>query len=300
MALRIISLPVERLLRKVSDPLLTVDAMTIGVFDGLHLGHKTLIDTMLSLKSGGQTALVTFSEHPRRILNGHPPVRLLDFKIRNRILSEWGVDWLVVLEATPELFQLEAGEFLDSILDAIRTNHFVVGPNFQFGKDRKGTIETLRKKIDDRLVVLDEKIVGAHPPRATLIRKLLAEADLAGANALLGRPYSVIGQVRSGDGIGRAMGSPTLNIEPVPAAMPDGVYAVRTSAGNGVAHIGPRPTFEKAERRFEVHLFENRGNTDEMEVEFIQRIRDIRKFDHPDALRAAISSDIESAQRALS
>lgn len=296
--MKIVSLTVERLVKTISDPLLDLDAMTIGVFDGLHLGHKYLIQRMLALRQLKPAAVVTFSEHPRAILRGAAPERILDPRIRNRILSEWGVDWLVVLETNRDLLSLEAEEFLNAILGLLKTRHLVVGPNFVFGRGRKGNIDFLRSRLGERLIVVDQKVVAETPASATAIRERLAAGDLRAAASLLGRPYTVLGRSRSGDGIGRTLGSPTINLDPVPTAIPPGIYAAKTALGPAAVHIGPRPTLDKNDPRFEVFLFDAKIDRvpDELEVELIERIRDIRRFDSTDELKAEIARDVEATR----
>lgn len=289
-------------------PLLEIGAITIGVFDGLHAGHHRLVETLVREGSPSGSALVTFTDHPRAVLAGHAPVRILHPRLRNRLLASWGVGVVVQLATTRALLALSPEDFLDRLFAAVRARRIVVGPNFHFGRARAGTIETLRSRGREEVVVVEPTLSGetagkgAPLASATLIRNLLCVADLAGAARLLERDYAVLAIPRSGDAIGRTIGSPTLNLYPVPEALPDGVYAVRSPFGPAVCHIGPRPTLGSKERRFEVHVLEGApspGDSDEIEIAFVEKLRDVKTFADVEELKRAIASDVEKAKRIL-
>jgi riboflavin kinase/FMN adenylyltransferase len=279
-------------------------AITIGVFDGLHLGHRRIVETMREAVGAAPIALVTFSAHPRAVLAGRAPVRVLHPVVRNRILSEWGVDAVVELVTDRALLALDAPSFARGLQSRLQAGLIVVGSNFAFGKGRSGGLETLRDHFVS-VTVVEPVEVGGLPASATRLRELLAKADFAAAEAMTGRRYAVIGTPERGDGIGRAIGSPTLNLAPPPETLPDGVYAVSTPAGNGVAHLGPRPTFDRVERRFEVHLLDARpecdpaGSDEGIEVIFAGRIREVRDFGCAEKLAEQIARDIAAARALL-
>ncbi|MEK8022352.1 MAG: riboflavin kinase [Candidatus Hydrogenedentota bacterium] len=285
-----------------ADPLIEVGALTIGVFDGLHLGHRSLIETLVRESRGSGAALVTFTEHPRVLLAGHGPVRILHPRLKNRILSEWGVTVIVLLEMNRGLLSLDPREFLDRLFSRISTGKVVIGPNFHFGRGRTGTVEMLRQHGREDVVVVDPMALEGELASATRIRNLLSTADLAAAARMTGREFSVLATPRSGDGIGRTMGSPTLNLYPVPEALPDGVYAVRSPFGPAVCHVGPRPTLGSKERRFEVHVLEGNpspADTDEIEITFVEKLRNVETFASIGDLQAAIAADVARAREML-
>jgi riboflavin kinase / FMN adenylyltransferase len=283
------------------NPLGPYAAITIGVFDGLHVGHLRIVETMREIAGNESVALVTFSTHPRAILSGRTPIRVLHPLLRNRILEAWGVDGVVELETNRELLGLDAPVFASGLQKRLLAREIVVGSNFGFGKGRQGGLETLRDYFESVTVVEPVEVEGL-PASATRLREMLAKADLAGAEAMTGRRYTVLGSPEHGDGIGRTIGSPTLNLTPPPETLPDGVYAVATSAGRGVAHLGPRPTFDRVERRFEVHLLDGAATTRgdvAVEVTFVGRIREIRNFGCAEKLSEQIARDIAAARAML-
>lgn len=290
--------------------------MTIGVFDALHLGHRSLFETMCErarcLPADRIVTVVTFSAHPKEVLQGIAPTRLLHQDLKYRTLRLWGVDQVVELETNRNLLSLQADEFAERLFARLAPRVVVLGSEFRFGKDRKGssaTFESMGRAEVERIPTLME---GELAVSATLARRFLASGQIERAADILGRPYAVLGAQEAGDRIGRGLGSPTMNLIPPPEALPDGVYAVGIGpfladfrgAANflpAVAHIGPRPTFESYERRFEVHVLDRVFDdvADRWEVRFHSKLRDVVMFTSADELRKQISRDIAGARAVL-
>lgn len=282
------------------------DSLALGVFDALHLGHRELVRRLVEAARGsgpgGVAALGTFDPHPRAVLHGAAPARLLQESVRDRLLAAWGVDLTVTLRVDRALLAMEAREFIEGLHAAVGFRHLIVGANFRFGRDRSGTVATLRDHLGEAAVIvvppvlLDDELVSA-----TRVRGCLAEGDVDAVTELLGRPYAVVAVPERGDGLGRTIGSPTVNLDPVPPALPDGVYAVATSLGPGVVHMGPRPTLGRVERRFELHLLDAPPPEEvgEVEVRFVARLREVMRFPDLESLRARIRADIAAARAAL-
>ncbi len=282
------------------------DALALGVFDALHLGHRELVRRLVEAAAqGGKrgvAALGTFDPHPRAVLHGAAPARLLQESVRDRLLASWGVDALVTLRVDRDLLAMEPRTFVEGLQRALGFQSLIVGANFRFGRDRVGTVATLRELLGERSVIvvppveLDGELISA-----TRVRGSLAEGDVDAVTELLGRPYAVVARPEKGDGLGRTIGSPTVNLEPVPPALPDGVYAVDTSLGAGVVHMGPRPTLGRIERRFELHLLDAPPpeDVDEVEVRFAARLREVMQFPGIEELRVQIARDIAAAREAL-
>ncbi len=298
-------------LQKLNGPL----HLAIGFFDGVHRGHRAVIDPILhsSREQGGDAVVVTFDPHPAEILSTRESPRLLtSVNHKVRILAEkLGIRNVLVIHFD-EKFAAQTGEqFVESILAAAPAGGIArisVGKGWHFGKGRDGNVDLLRE--------LGEKfgfdVTGAETVQfdgvnvsSTRIRKAIAEGDFKQARDLLGREYSVLGTVIEGKKMGRKFGFPTANLatqcEQFP---PTGVYAVRvTGAGdswNGVANLGFRPTVEEEEQELllETHLFglDHEIYGEELEVEFVSFLRGEKKFECVDSLKEQIAKDIDSAR----
>lgn len=286
-----------------------VDALALGVFDALHVGHRELVRAVVAATTGipgGVAAIGTFDPHPRAVLFGAAPARLLQDGVRERVLHSWGVRALVTLRVDREFLGMEPDEFALGLKAALGFSRVVVGANFRFGRGRRGTCATLVELLGpDHVVVVPSVEIDGEMVSATRVRGCLAEGDVEAVTQLLGRRYEVEATPERGDGLGRTIGSPTVNLEPVPPALPDGVYAVETSLGPGVVHMGPRPTLGRSERRFELHLLDGLPATSpddpagSVRVRFAARLREVTAFPNLDALKAQIAHDIRAAREAL-
>ncbi|ADG87788.1 riboflavin biosynthesis protein [Thermobispora bispora] len=296
--------------------------VTIGVFDGVHLGHQRLVGRAVGLarELGLPAVAVTFDPHPDEVVRpgSHPPL-LTGLRRRIELLASLGVDAVCVLRFTLELSRMSPDEFVQTALvDRLHAAHVVVGENFRFGHKAAGDVETLRtlgEKYDFAAegVPLVSNGVAIS---STLIRERVAAGDVAGAAAALGRPHRVEGVVVRGHQRGRALlGFPTANVESPPhTAIPaDGVYAgwlectQRPSPYEGerwpaAISIGTNPTFEGRERTVEAYALD-RDDLDlygaHVAVDFAERLRDTLRFESIEALIAQMREDVEQVRRLI-
>jgi riboflavin kinase/FMN adenylyltransferase len=287
--------------------------VTFGVFDGIHIGHQAVIDTLLKRAAQDElmSLLVGFYPHPLAFLAPErcPPV-LTPLSKRVEILQQFSIDEIIMLSFDAQIASMSPEFFVERVLlEKCRARHVVVGYACQFGKDRAGNAERLKvlsqKYPFDVSIVPPTEINGA-PVHSTRIREALARGDLKWSSELLGRPYSLIGNVVHGDGRGREIGFPTANIETQNQVYPpNGVYAIRAKLEerwlDGVLNIGMRPTFNGVNIQVEGHFF----NFNEViygkpvEIFFVEKIRNERKFPSPEFLIQQIQRDIATAREIL-
>jgi riboflavin kinase/FMN adenylyltransferase len=288
--------------------------MTVGTFDGVHLGHRQVLEEIAgrARRSGRRSVLLTFEPHPLRVVNPQaaPPLLTLP-KERREILAQSDLDVAVFFAFTRELSQYEPERFVRLLLDRFRLDELVIGYDHGFGRGRAGDVNLLKDlgvKYGFGVDVVEEVDVGGRPVSSTLVRRAIGGGDLETAERLLGRPYSLIAPVVRGAGRGRAIGYRTINLEvpdPTKLLPPDGVYAVRVewrggSAG-GMMHQGPRPTFDEAARSVEAHLFDTDQDLygQEVKLSWVQRLRNIVSFPSAEALKAQLDKDFAAARAAL-
>lgn len=287
--------------------------LTIGNFDGVHLGHQRLLGEVLRrARDRGQPAAVyTFDPPPRRVLApAHAQPQLTDWSDRARLLGDFGVQH-VIIERFSRAFAQHTPEWFAQEVLGQRVNpcEIVVGYDFRFGKARAGTLELLQRLLPQVPVSAIEAVEAeGGVVSSSRLRALVAAGEVAGAARLLGRPYALRGAVVSGDRRGRTLGFPTANVESSAELLPaTGVYAVRARINGGplrpaVANLGVRPTFG-GEGRFlvEVHLLDFTGELygHELGVQFVARLRGEQRFAGPEALRAQIALDTAAARAAL-
>jgi riboflavin kinase/FMN adenylyltransferase len=292
--------------------------VTIGTFDGVHLGHRKIISRLkeISAEAGGETVVFTFHPHPRQILTPEEHnlrlINTLDEKIK--LLSDSGIDHLIVYPFTLEFSAMPYTDFVREILvKQIGTYCLVVGHDHKFGKNRKGNFDYLHEcavKFNLRIEKLDALLVDEVNVSSTRIRNALEQGNISLANKYLGYPYELHGKVVEGKQMGRTIGFPTANIESsdVNKLIPGyGVYAVKVrlngSVFNGMLNIGTRPTFNlNADlRSIEVNIFDfdediyNRT----LSILFIEKIRNEQKFPGKEALIEQLHRDRESALKSL-
>lgn len=284
-----------------------------GVFDGMHLGHLAVIGEAVreACDVGGTPVALTFDPHPLTVLRPMDAPKLLTPTPQKLdLMRHAGVQAALVVPFDAAFAATAAGDFIAELAAAARPLAAVcVGEGWRFGRDREGNGELLRtlgKELGFTAVEVPPVHAGNQIVSSTLIRQALDRGDLETSARLLGREFSLAGQVVPGDGLGRGLGSPTANIDTAGGQLPsDGVYAVRARCGEcewpGVANIGRRPTFGGGERRLEVHLLDCNldlyGTT--LEVAFVARLRDERTFDSPESLKAQIASDVAAARTIL-
>ena len=288
---------------------------TVGTFDGVHRGHRLVLEALAAAARarGLPAVLVTFDPHPLQVVNpaAAPPLLTVGIE-KSEVLAESPIDYVVVLPFTPVLATYGADTFVDVVLrERLGLQHLLVGYDHGFGRGRSGDASVLQALGAARGFGVDvvPPVLGAdgRPISSTSIRRALAGGDLVRATDGLGRPYSACGRVEHGAARGRAIGFRTLNVALPPAHKllpPEGVYAVRVQtprgAFGGMMNLGPRPTFDESEARLEAHLFDVDGDFygQRVRIDFIARLRETRKFASPEALRAQLRQD-EAAARAV-
>ena len=277
--------------------------LALGVFDGVHLGHQAVI---AAARGVGDLGVLTFDPHPVQVLApNHAPRRILSsLDQKKRLLSGLGVDFLVIIEFSPEFAAREARKFADDLF-ATGVKKLSAGDDWSFGRGREGNMQRLREWGSESGVdVLEISAILQDGLRisSTRIRKCLQEEDLDSVATMLGRHYSVLGTVVRGRQLGRTIGFPTANVVVADEVFPpNGVYVVEGNGVPGVANIGTRPTVDDSRRRsLEVHLFTDDLPMDygwELEVGFLRKIRDEQKFQSLEELRNQIQCDVQNAQR---
>ena len=299
--------------------------LTIGKFDGVHLGHQHLISQVISRarQMDAQAGVITLHPHPREVLfPGETVQYLTTLGERLSLIEQQGVDLAIVLPFTPDLARTPARDFVLLLTTHLRLRALVVGPDFALGRGREGDIPFLRQigqELGFEVHVVDPLTIEGRVIRSAEIRTLLAEGKVRAAFRLLGRWPNVIGQVVRGAGRGHKLGFPTANIEvPSRRIIPaNGVYAVRVRLydekpthpelgeaegwHNGVANVGVRPSFGESERTVEVHLFDFAQEVygKWVDVQFIERLRDERRFEHIEELIHQIHADVATARAIL-
>lgn len=298
-------------------PTVAGTVVTVGTFDGVHRGHQVVLARLATRarETGWHSLLVTFEPHPLEVVNPTAARPLLSVGMEKfEVLAESGIDYCIVLPFTPTLARYRPDEFIDHVLRSrFRMREMLSGYDNGFGQGRSGDVETIRALGARRgfrvEVVPPTTMADGRPVSSTSIRRAVAGGDLRTAAQELGRSYSVSGRVTMGEGRGRTLGFPTINIPlPPPRKLlpPEGVYAVRvqTPAGprGGMLNLGPRPTFGDSRVGLEAHVFDTVGDlySTYVRVEFVARLRETRAFSGPDALRAQLARDEEQARRILS
>ena len=289
--------------------------VTVGNFDGVHLGHRAILGrvTARAKELGSQPVALTFDPHPVKMLRPQANLPLLTTPEQKfRLLKEAGMDAVVVLPFTQEFAAIPARDFVVRyFVESLKAREVVVGHDYNFGYQREGNIDLL-KELGQTLgftvqVVWAVEVNGAVVS-SSLIRAMLKLGKVEEANELLGRPYSVSGQVIVGKGRGaKLLGIPTANILPENDLLPaSGIYAVVAQWGEkilpGVANIGTCPTFDnETALSLEVHIFDFAGDLygENLSVEFVARLREERRFPSIEALGAQIRADIAAARKVL-
>jgi riboflavin kinase/FMN adenylyltransferase len=269
-------------------------AVAIGSFDGVHLGHRRVLDALRS--DGRRTTVVTFWPHPRLVL-GNQVELLSTLKRRLELLEETGIDEVLVVEFTPELARLEPQEFAESLLRRIGTSTIAVGENFRFGRGATGDPALLGELGFDVIPVPIVEEVSS-----TAIRTLLREGDVVDAARLLGRPAEVEGIVVLGSQRGGTLGFPTANLSVQPELLVPayGIYAGAALGHRAAISIGVNPHYGGEERRIEPHLLDFEGDLygRRLVVELWQRLRDERAFASEDELVDQIAHDVRQTRHA--
>lgn len=307
---------VEELSRSFESPVLT-----IGNFDGVHLGHRAILDLVISRARalGGESVLYTFEPHPRRVLQSEADLRLLEtFEQKVETLEALGLDAVIAEPFDLEFARVTPEQFIEHhVHERVRPVEVYVGYDFHFGRDREGSMRLLTERgphLGFSVTVVPEVSVEGRDVNSTRIRELLAGGDVEEARALLGRPFCARGEVTVGDRRGRELGFPTANLAPETEILPGpGVYyghlrclsgpaEMRDKAIPAVTNVGYRPTFRDGRDLVaEAHLIDFEGDLYGVEVDltFEGRIRAERRFDDVEALREQIARDVVVAREHL-
>lgn len=289
-------------------------ALTIGSFDGVHRGHQHLLAQLVAAArlEGRSSAVVTFHPHPRVVLHpNNAPTYLSTPEERAELLQRLGIDLLVVLPFTAQLASTPADEFVSQLYGALRMRALWVGPGFALGHGRGGGIPHLRslaQRMGWKLCVAEPFVERGQVISSSRIRTLLGEGEMRQVASLLGRPYTIAGQVVPGRQRGRILGFRTANLalSPERAVPGDGVYAVWVwfdgERHAGVANIGVRPSFGAGERLLEAHLMDYEGDLYDRHVvvDFVERLRPELHFENAESLVAQIACDVQAARAILS
>jgi len=292
--------------------------ITIGTFDGVHAGHRFIIEQLEQAANdcGGETVIITFDPHPREVLAPKPNnIRLLTTLTEKiALLERAGIDHLVVVPFTKAFSEMPARSYLEDFLVARFNPHtIIIGYDHRFGHNREGGLELLeaeQQQYGFKLIEIPQQVVHDLTVSSTKIRKSLHEGDISLANELLGYTYFLSGAVVHGDKMGRQLGYPTANLhltderKLIPA---EGIYAVQAGLKGqpellpAVMSIGFRPTFNGTDLRLEVHIFDFNEDIygQELTVYFVEYIRSNLKFDHVDALIVQMDKDSAQAKEIL-
>lgn len=284
--------------------------VSIGNFDGVHRGHQKMIEALTRrAKAEGAPAIIfTFDPHPIALLRpGQSPPPLSTTERKVELLARHGVDGAVVYPTDQALLNLTPREFFDRIvIDQLNVRGLVEGPNFFFGHNRAGNIETLHefcRAAERNLEIIPPVMIEGRLVSSSEIRRLIAAGEVREAAVLLGYTYCLSGSVVRGAERGRTIGFPTANLEGIRTVVPrDGVYAGRAQVGAtwyaaGI-NVGPNPTFADQERKVEVHLIDFAGDLygARVAVEFLDRLRDTVRFASVEQLTAQLRIDIDRAR----
>lgn len=291
--------------------------VTIGIFDGVHLGHQKVIKTIVrrAKETGGTSIIVTFDPHPWKTVGGHLPKPLIcSLEHRMDLIRRLGADVYLLLDFNKEFSGISAEDFVKDVLaGTLKAECLIVGAGFRFGRDREGGFSLLKKlsgQYGFKVRRINPVKIDNVTVSSTAIRSLIRQGKIKAVNRLLGRNFSIYGRVKKGAGRGRTLGYPTANIEPRQEIVPGyGVYAVEVKLEEklfpAVLNVGARPTFnlkKDVPPVVEAHIFDFCRNIygKKLEVFFIQKIRSEKKFPSREALLARIRKDEVRAKAILS
>jgi riboflavin kinase / FMN adenylyltransferase len=289
-------------------------AITIGNFDGVHCGHRQILRRVIAAarEEGWKSAVLTFDPHPAKLVAPASAPRLLTtMEERAAIMLSLGIDEILILPFTPEIAALGPEDFVREILvDKLKARAVLVGANFHFGKRAVGdaaALEELGERYSFETEIIEPVVWRKRVISSSEIRRLIEAGDVSSANRMLGRPYGLRGDVVPGEGRGSKQTVPTLNLDTRAEVLPkDGVYVTRTLDSGGprprewpsITNIGLRPTFDGHARSIETYLLSalEGAPPQRIAVEFLRRVRDERKFENAEALKAQILHDVNRAQ----
>ena len=290
--------------------------ITIGTFDGVHLGHLTILQQVVAhaKELGGESIVLTFEPHPRKLLFPDQPIKIITpLEEKIKLITQAGIDHVFVVPFTHSFAALSAEAYIkDFLVKHLQPKGIVIGYDHQFGHDRAGNIKLLQayeSELGFKVYEIPAKQIEDAAVSSTKIRNALTAGHVNDANKMLGRRYRLTGSVVSGAQLGRTLGFPTANIKPADAEQiipGNGVYAIQAiiagDAYNGMMNIGIRPTVSnELSLHIEAHVFDfNRDIYNQsIEIVFTERLRDEQRFPSLDALKAQLNTDAVNAKKAL-
>ena len=287
--------------------------LTIGVFDGVHLGHKHLLAKLIeqARQQDLLPGVVTFRQHPQELLS--PQTRLpflTDLSERNNLLQNEGVAAVVPLFFTAELAEFSARQFVALLQKHLRMRGLVIGPDFALGKNREGDTDTLRKlgqEMHFSVTIVPPLIQNGEVISSTAIRKAMSDGDMSKVHRLAGHSYSLHGDVVKGAGRGMTLGFPTANLDvnAAQALPPDGVYTswayIDGKKYQAMTNIGKCPTFAGGERTVEAYIVDYHGNLygQDLKIDIMDRLRDEKKFETVEELKKQMAEDVQRGRAML-
>jgi riboflavin kinase/FMN adenylyltransferase len=284
--------------------------LTVGVFDGVHLGHKYLLSKLVEQSKTNKliSGAITFKQHPQRLLNPQlSPPYLTNLPQKIKLLRDENVQITIALTFSLELAQIGARQFIELLQKYLKMSMLVLGPDFTLGRNREGDVNFLRNltaDMDFKLIVIPHLRIDGEIVSSTAIRNALIKGNIIKANQMLGRYFSLEGHIITGSGRGTELGFPTANldIETTWVLPSDGIYVTWAYLDNkrypSVTNIGKRPTFVEDERIIEVYIIGFNGNLyrQYLKIDIIERLRDEQKFDTTRALQNQITDDVKQAE----
>lgn len=282
--------------------------VTIGNFDGVHLGHQKILLFLVdqAKKRNLYSLVLTFSPHPEEILSKGKIVMIQTLAQRLKTIENFGVHGVLVTPFDEQFSNLSSEEFIQKILlNSLKAKEIVIGDNFRFGKNREGDINALQalaSRLGFEAHKIPSVIEGGKIVSSSLIRRSLLEGEIEEVNTLLGRCYEIKGKVIKGKARGKVLGFPTANIEAKNDIIPFGVYISQVRINSetlpAITNAGLRPTFDKEEMQIESYIINFNRNLygEEIDIIFIKKIRDEMKFKSPEELSLQISKDLEQAK----
>lgn len=276
--------------------------MTVGNYDGIHLGHQALINHVITYakKERYHSAVMTFEPHPREFFDSiSAPSRIISLREKLEFFESMGINRVHVIRFDADFAKISAVEFTNILKNNLNAKRLVLGKDFRFGQNREGGVEML-KNAGIEILVADEFMINQERVSSSLVRESLSHGDFKKVNLLLGRPYAISGKVIHGDKRGREIGFPTANIHMFHERPPlRGVFAVKLDDSFGVANLGIRPTVSGlSQLNLEVHVFDFSADLygKHVHVTFLKKLRDEKKFNNVNELKLQIEIDIANAK----
>jgi riboflavin kinase/FMN adenylyltransferase len=287
--------------------------LSIGVFDGVHLGHQRLLAHLRdeARSKNRLSGVVTFKSHPEVVLGGENKLLWLnDLETRISLLRNLGIDIVVALPFSSELSRLTARRFVQLLKEHLKMRGLIIGPDFALGRNREGNSEKLQilgEEMGFSVEVIPAVVIDGYVVSSSTMRQALARGDMKKVEKFIGRLFSLSGQVVSGDKRGRSLGFPTANLDLKPEqALPgDGVYATITHTDDdslpSVTNIGVRPTFGGNQRLVETYILDFEGDLlgQKLTIDLVDKLRDEERFDTVEELKAQMIKDVAQSRQIL-